>query len=223
VQISSLDDSTAPRFADRVAAASLDAFESHAVFRCLLDSIARPGDLHQLPAALVARFPAVLLPVVALADVDVPVTVCEPTTGDGGTPWGAVVAAATGAPLVPLPSARMVATFEPLSAEVVRGVRSGTALAPELGCRLVSTCTSIHVDHPAAPMSAVGLIIRGPGIDGIRAVSIDSVPAEALAALAALNDGRPAGVDTWFVTPGGQVLGLPRSTRIELIDVRGGN
>lgn len=221
MQIFSLDDPSAHGFAHRVASASLDAFESHVVFRCLLDSIARPGEVQTLPTALVERLPAALVPLVALADVDVPVAVVEPTADAGGRPWAAVVAAATGAPVVSVRSARMLASLEPLSVELVGLLQTGTSSAPELGTRVVSTCASIHVDHPAAPASAVSFVIRGPGVEGTRAVSIDGPAADAVAALAALNSGSPLGVDSWFVTRSGRVLGLPRSTRIELITDRG--
>ncbi|WP_165977946.1 phosphonate C-P lyase system protein PhnH [Nonomuraea diastatica] len=62
----------------------------------------------------------------------------------------------------------------------------------------------------------VVLVLRGPGVPGVRRVRVTGLPAGVFAALAEANADFPAGVDTFLVAQDGTIAGLPRSTRIEI-------
>lgn len=193
-------------FADRIAAATLDEFESQGVFRVLLESLSHPGTRHRLPTGLAERIPAALIPVVALADVDVEVAVLG---GQESGDWEAVVLAATGGGAAPVPEAAMVAALGTISPDVVRILRRGDAHHPELAARLVLTATAILDETPER--GEVVLDLRGPGVPDTRRVGVDGIHPEVFDALIAANAEFPSGVDTWIVTASGEILGLPRS------------
>jgi hypothetical protein len=71
-------------FVDRVRRARLTPFESQHVFRVLLDALARPGRIAAFDPSLGDRVPPALLGLLALADVDVSISV----TGGEGDPSG---------------------------------------------------------------------------------------------------------------------------------------
>jgi alpha-D-ribose 1-methylphosphonate 5-triphosphate synthase subunit PhnH len=182
-----------------VGLAPLDADTAQRAFRAVLDALARPGTVQQLPAGP-PDVPAALLPVLALADLDTPVAVLA----DQGS-WADAVATATTAPTVDLPAARLVAALRPLRSGEAFAVHTGSAAAPEDGA-LVAL---------AVPALAGGatLTLRGPGIGGERTVAPQGVSADLTAARVAAT--FPAGFDLLLVDADGRVLGIPRSTRIE--------
>lgn len=204
---------TSSIFAHRIAAVALDEFESQGVFMVLLESLARPGTRHRLPEALPTRAPAALVLASALADVDVTVAVLD----DSGTEhepdegWAAALMAATGCRGAPFEDAAMVVALGPVPATTVARLRRGDALHPELGTRLILTGTDILDADP--DRAEIVLDLGGPGVAGTRRVGIDGVDADVLEALLAANADFPAGVDAWIVTPTGDVVGIPRSTR----------
>jgi alpha-D-ribose 1-methylphosphonate 5-triphosphate synthase subunit PhnH len=220
---------TSTGFVDRVAACTLDEFESHAVFTVLLHSLSRPGTFHHLPPSLVARFPAALAPLAALGDVDVTLTVIERPSSRGATEsspaledargWSRVLAAATGAHEVTVDEAAMVAALEPLDTDVITALRRGDALHPELGARLVMSCRSFDASDGS---ESVTLELTGPGIDDSRHLTVGDLPAEVFTTLATVNAEFPAGIDTWLVSPAGTVVGLPRTTSMRVISTQPG-
>lgn len=178
----------------------LDADTAQRTFRAVLDALAHPGVPAALPAVLPAGgVPPALLPVLALADLDTPVCVL----GDGE--WAGALTTATSAPAAPLEAARLVAALRPLAAGELGAVRTGSAEAPE-DAALVTLAVPALDGGPA-------LALSGPGVPGTRTVAPGGLPTDLVATRAATA--FPAGADVLLVTPGGAVLGLPRSTRIE--------
>ncbi|OLT14355.1 phosphonate C-P lyase system protein PhnH [Pseudonocardia sp. CNS-139] len=178
--------------------APLDPDTAQRTFRAVLDALARPGTVHRLPAG--PGVPAALLPTLALADLDTPVAVLteNPDPADA-------VATATTAPVTDLPAARLVAALRPLAAGELGTARTGSAAAPEDAALVTLAVPALDGGAP--------LRISGPGIAGTRTLAPVGVPADLAAARA--GAAFPAGADLLLVTPDGQLLGLPRSTRIE--------
>jgi alpha-D-ribose 1-methylphosphonate 5-triphosphate synthase subunit PhnH len=179
----------------------LDADAAQRAFRAVLDALARPGTPMALPP--VADMPPALLPVLALADLDTPVCVL----GDdevAGT-WADALATATLAPVAPLAEARLVTALRPLVIGELGTVRTGSPAAPEEAALLAMAVPGLD-GGPALRLS-------GPGIPDTRTIAPRGLPADLVAARAATA--FPAGVDLLLVSPDGQLLGVPRSTRME--------
>ena len=186
--------------------------DAHHVFRVLLDTAAHPGRIGRLAMRATLSVPTVLLPALALADVEVAVAAIGPTTVD----WARVLAAATDARIVVPSEAAIVVAPVGIEPSEVRALRRGTALRPEVGARLCLACDDLDLDGFAGP-DALALTLQGPGIDGTRTLSVRGVPARVIAALMDVNAEFPAGIDTHLITADGRIATLPRSTQISAL------
>lgn len=206
--------------ADQVRRARLTPTESQTVFRVLLDALSRPGRRQDIPATISRRVPPALVPLLAMTDVEVAVAT---SPGDDG--WTDAVVVATGARAGDPSSADWVAVLEPADPALLSTLRRGTALAPEEGARLSIAVTALNCDaHPAGAVERSPFVertvlrLRGPGIDGTTVVVVDGLEPAVAAAVRDTNTAFPTGVDTWLVAADGGVVGIPRSTSIELLD-----
>jgi alpha-D-ribose 1-methylphosphonate 5-triphosphate synthase subunit PhnH len=212
-------------------AASVTPAGTQAVFRAVLDALARPGTVKRLPSAagepLAAHVPAVLRPLLALADRSTPACVVSDEAGA----WDEVVRVATSAPPAALADARMVAALRPLSFGELAGLRTGTAAAPEdgaLACLAVAGIAIVDDADRADGASLAGgaggsgaggsgrvwLRLAGPGVPGTRAIIVTGLPAGFAAARRRLVAGFPAGADLLLIAPDGAMAGLPRTTAV---------
>jgi alpha-D-ribose 1-methylphosphonate 5-triphosphate synthase subunit PhnH len=189
---------------------------AQAVFRATLDALARPGAVKRLPAAagepLAGRVPAVLLPLLALADLSTPACV----VGDEAGAWDEIVRVGTSAPRTALSAARLVAALRPLAIDELAGLRTGTAIAPEdgaLACLAVAGIAIVDgADGIASASGGTRLRLSGPGVPGPRAIIVTGLPAGFAAARQRLVAGFPAGADLLLIAPDGAMTGLPRTT-----------
>lgn len=177
---------------------------SQGVFRAVLDAMAHPGEILRIPAVGMAAgtdTPAALLPVLALADLSTPVCVLA-----ADSRWAGLVTAATGAAIRPLEEAGLVAALDVPGPRQLRGLRTGSAAAPELGAQVFIAVSGLG--------ESAALRLSGPGIAGERALSADGLPDGFWAARAGLIRDFPAGVDLVFLTPDGRLAAVPRSTTV---------
>lgn len=183
---------------NRMAAAKLRPNAAWQVFRAVLDAMAHPGRMVELPPDLTGATPAVLLPMLALADLGASVAVL-----DDGAGWADAVSAVTSAPVAEIRSARFVAATRPITADELRSVCRGSAFAPENGALV---CLSV------ADVDGGDWVLSGPGIAGQVCVSgvgdLLDARTEAVA-------GFPAGVDLLLITADGRMVGIPRTTVLE--------
>jgi len=199
----------------KVAACRLDALESQAVFKVMLDTIARPGSIGRIPEPIAARCPSVLAPVLVLADVETRVHVVDTEA----FVWEQAVTSATGAQRGGSTDADLVAipadAVEEI-ASVLSSARRGTAESPESAARIVIGVHDLRSDGAGAG-AGVNLVLTGPGVDGERMVRIDGLTELDIVSWKQANSGFPAGVDVWFTTDDGRTLGVPRSTHVDLV------
>ena len=204
----------ARRLPAKVAACRFDAIESQSVFEVMLDTIARPGTIERLPEPICLRLPSVLAPVLVLADVETRVHVIDTAS----FVWEEAVTSATGAHTSPVERADLIAVpAEALGhlSSVLALANPGTAFSPESGARVVIGVHDIRT-HGVGSHAGVQLVLRGPGVDGERSVCIDGISESDVEAWTRTNSRFPAGIDLWFTTEDGRVLGIPRSTRVEI-------
>ena len=208
------DDLDARRLPSRIAACRFDAFESQRVFRSILDTISRPGSIEQIPESIWQRVPSVLAPLLVLADVETTIHVSDVDT----FAWADALVAATGArPSVIEESDLICVSSEAVDrlAPILETARRGTALEPERGARVSIGVHDLR-ERGAGTRAGSQLVLRGPGIDGDRAVCVDGLTKEHVDTWRRANSAFPTGIDVWMTTNDGRIVGIPRSTRIEL-------
>ena len=179
----------------------LSPLTSQAVFRVLLESLARPGRVFQLPAESDEVGPGIVP--LALAVIGSKVAVA------GAPEWQARICRATGAQPAGLEEASLVATYGTAEAETITRLRRGSAAAPEDGAKVGLACGALTEGGPGETT----IELKGPGVPGRTLLGVNGVSREVFDALRAANARFPAGVDVWLVDERGRVAGLPRSAR----------
>jgi alpha-D-ribose 1-methylphosphonate 5-triphosphate synthase subunit PhnH len=179
----------------------LSPLASQAVFRVLLESLARPGRVFRLPAAGEPAGPGIVP--LALAVIGSKVAVA------GAPEWQARICRATGASPAEIGEAALVAIYGMAEAETITRLRRGSAEAPEDGAKVGLACAALS----AGPEGETTIELEGPGVPGRTLLGVNGVSREVFEALRAANAMFPAGVDVWLVDERGRVAGLPRSAR----------
>lgn len=170
-----------------------DAFEArtNATFEALMWALARPGSVQALPAPGMAGIAE------ALVDRECRVFCDDVALG--------MQVGALGATAVPLLLADH-AFLSGLDAARLAQVAMGSDLYPDTGATVFA---------PARIGAGQGLRLTGPGIATFADVRVDG-PDPAVWALRAARCRYPAGFDL-FLLDGARVVGLPRSTTIEVL------
>jgi alpha-D-ribose 1-methylphosphonate 5-triphosphate synthase subunit PhnH len=181
-------------------------------YRRLLQALSRPGRVVRLEA-LDGMSPFAAATAFAECLLDSEVGFC--VMGNGGVEGlQAAIAGATGARAEPLEAADFVFFSEGRSRDGVRLVRRGGSECPEDGATVVYCLDS----HPAAVAERFRVRLTGPGIPGAGGIAPEmrGIQVEEFQELMTANADYPLGVDAFFVRPSGEVMGLPRSTRIQV-------
>jgi alpha-D-ribose 1-methylphosphonate 5-triphosphate synthase subunit PhnH len=191
-----------PGFADVV-------HDSQAVFRALLDALARPGSIVSVDAALAEAAPhgrvqrAAFASLLALADYSTPVHL-----PDDDRALGDAVRFHTGAPLTADPAQAVFAYLsDARTMPALDTFALGEPESPESAATLFIQVDSLDEGPP--------LTWRGPGIRESRTVAIGGLPPRFWQERAALAPLFPCGIDCYFVA-GGSLVGLPRTTHVEV-------
>jgi alpha-D-ribose 1-methylphosphonate 5-triphosphate synthase subunit PhnH len=153
-----------------------------------------------------AGLPAVLLPILALADLGTGICVLD--RADTPARWGEVLGTATSAPQVPLERARLVAALRPITPAEIGALHRGTPMAPE-------DAALVAVPVLGLAGGARRWLLSGPGVPGRRAVAPSGVPDGFVSARAAVVRRYPSGIDVLLIAPDGRLVGLPRGTTVE--------
>ncbi|MCA3245918.1 MAG: phosphonate C-P lyase system protein PhnH [Azospirillum sp.] len=185
-----------PGFADPVA-------ESQRAFRALLDAIAHPGRIVDIPGpagrpeGLSIAQSAIAL---ALLDGDTPVWLAGPCAS--ARPW---IAFHTGAPAAPRPDGARFAFAEAGELPAPGAFDLGTDAYPDRS-------TTLIIETPGLAAGGNALL-SGPGIAGTTRATLP-LPRAFFAARAELAELFPRGLDL-VLTDGARALALPRGTRVE--------
>jgi alpha-D-ribose 1-methylphosphonate 5-triphosphate synthase subunit PhnH len=181
-------------------------------YRSLLQAMSRPGRSFRLDAlSAVSSFAAAMAIGECLLDPEVSLCVI----GNGGvSTLQAVLVGATQVRTETLESADFVFVCGVQSQGGVRLVKRGRLEFPEEGATLVYCMDS----GQAGASDRFRIRLTGPGIAGQGGIAPEmrGVPVEEFQELMAVNADYPLGVDAFFVRPNGEVMALPRSTRIQV-------
>lgn len=185
-------------------------FGSQAVFRAVLDAMARPGTIAALaadarpPAPLTAELASVLL---ALADADTPVFLDAPLAA--APEIARYLAFHTGAPTTADPAAAtFAAVADPMRMPPLAAFAQGTDAYPDRSTTLV-----VAVERLGATADDAAFRLAGPGIEGVARLAASPLPAGFARQWAANRGLFPCGVDVVLTAPG-VVAALPRSTTL---------
>lgn len=178
-------------------------FEAQAVFRALMDAVARPGTVHTLPSGVAP--PAPLGPgsgaiAVSMCDPDTPVWLGDGTDSENVRAW---LSFQCGAPLAPGPERSAFAFATGESMPDLAAFASGTQDYPDRSTTLVVEVAALE--------GGGALKLEGPGIDGQRRITPRGLPAAFVVQRAANRSLFPRGVDVVLVA-GLRMMALPRST-----------
>jgi alpha-D-ribose 1-methylphosphonate 5-triphosphate synthase subunit PhnH len=181
-------------------------------YRSLMQAMSRPGRVFRLDAlSAVSPFAAALAIGECLLDPEVSLCVI----GNGGvSTLQAVLVGATQVRTESLETADFVFVCSVQSQGGVRSAKRGRLEFPEEGATLVYCMNS----QPACASDRFRVRLTGPGITGQGGIAPEmrGVPVEEFQELMDVNADYPLGVDAFFVRPNGEVMALPRSTRIQV-------
>jgi alpha-D-ribose 1-methylphosphonate 5-triphosphate synthase subunit PhnH len=195
----------APGFGDPV-------HDTQAVFRTLLDALARPGRIGVIETALpaadatnsgeragLAAFAALL----ALCDYATPVWLAQPDAA-----LAAALRFHAGAPLAGSPAEAAFAYVHDAAAlPPLASLASGTPESPERSATVFVRVASLT--------GGANVTLRGPGIEAAHTIAPVGLPARFWQERAALGALFPCGIDFYLVC-GDQLMGLPRTTQVEM-------
>jgi alpha-D-ribose 1-methylphosphonate 5-triphosphate synthase subunit PhnH len=177
--------------------------DSQRVFRVLLDAMARPGTLHDLPVALAPPAPlssAAAAVALTMADFETPVWLdcAEPACA-------AYLRFQCGCPLTPSPATAAFALITaPSRMPPLEAFGQGSDDYPDRS-------TTLIIELPDLT-GGTSWTLHGPGIESSVIFSPQGLPADFAAWFDANHRQFPCGVDLIF-TSGGRLACLPRSSR----------
>lgn len=184
---------------------------SQRVFRSVMDAVARPGSRQRIPVdALPSGVAGAALPLLALADIMTPIGALgdDPATVAMAQAIGRVV----GAQVVQASTARYALALQEPTA--MAELSPGSHWSPETGTTLVQRVGELTFGGADARWA-----LTGPGIAPGAPVrlSVAGLTERFVSDRAALVGDYPAGIDCLLVTDDGDLVALPRTTRIEMI------
>ncbi|GAB3759380.1 phosphonate C-P lyase system protein PhnH [Microlunatus parietis] len=195
---------------------ALSASASQQVFRACLGALSRPGSLQRLPAdELPAGVPAAALVPLALTDLMAPLAGLGRAAG-----LARRIATATGAQYVEPEQARFAVALDD-DHEELSGLPVGSTWSPEFGALLSQRVEALRQAQGAALRQAQGaeaieLTLSGPGIKGTTMITVAGLSRDFFAARADLTAAFPTGIDLVLITDYRTMIGIPRTTRIEV-------
>ncbi|TAM28972.1 MAG: phosphonate C-P lyase system protein PhnH [Paraburkholderia sp.] len=198
-------DALLPGFADPV-------HDTQAVFRTLLDALARPGRIGVIEAALPAAdtMPdatrvgrAAFASLLALCDYATPVWLAQPDAA-----LAAALRFHSGAPLTADAAEAAFAYIHDAAAlPPLATLASGTPESPEQSATVFVRVDSLTGGAPVT--------LRGPGIEDAHTIAPVGLPERFWHERAALAALFPCGIDFYLVCDD-QLVGLPRTTLVEM-------
>ena len=181
-------------------------------FRSLLTAMSRPGRVFRLEA-VGAVSPLAAAMAVGQCLLDPEVSLC--VTGNGGSlALQAALVGGTQARVESLETADFIFVCGVQSQGNVRLAKRGRLESPEEGATLVYCMDS----QPACASDRFRIRLTGPGIAEQAGIAPEmrGVLVDEFKELMEVNADYPLGVDAVFLRPNGELMALPRSTRIHV-------
>ena len=182
-------------------------------FRCLLESVSRPGRLCTLPfppADVQAPWAALLLVLESLLDQEVTFAVIG---GNGSGDLEERIAERTRCPVAAVGLADYIVAAADCGPGEILQAKRGSLQYPDTSATIIFPVQAIPSQESRPPVIA----LAGPGIRGeILLGPIEGFDFRQIGYLKALNSEFPLGVDAILVDGGGRILSIPRSTNLRV-------
>lgn len=182
-------------------------FDTQQIYRVLLDTMARPGSIGQLPSLAITPPDGLTSFAAAIA-----FTLFDSQTLFSVWPASETgehyITANTGAGSAPVCEADFIILAGD-SKPPAAAPKSGTLLAPEQGATLIIMVSRLGGD------STVRLELSGPGIRGQRILEVSGLLIPTIEQIQEINQEFPLGVDMILTDREGAVASIPRSTAIK--------
>ena len=173
-------------------------------FRQVLDAMARPGRIHEVPAALLRELPpcdvATASLLLTLADFETPVWM-----GNSMSVVEGFVRFHCGSPFVPAGDS-LFAVACPQDLPELGTFQLGHPEYPDRSTTLILQVSEIRKNGP--------LVLRGPGIEAQHRISVTGLAGGFWSDRDALAPLFPLGIDL-ILTAGERMVCIPRTTRVE--------
>jgi alpha-D-ribose 1-methylphosphonate 5-triphosphate synthase subunit PhnH len=184
---------------------------SQAVFRTVIKALSSPGKIFKLPFAPEAEEFFDPLVMVLRPLLSQKATFCL-TRDAQELQLKKYLRMVTGSrPSDPCHADFFVAPLGKSSGEIL-ALKRGSLDYPEQGATVVYGVEELESDSYAES----GFRFSGPGVDGFAEPMIRGLPSKELLYIKQINQEFPLGIDVLFVDRKGFLMGLPRSTRIEV-------
>lgn len=201
--------------------------DTQKVFRVLLDALSRPGKLYELPPVgfvfgsartRSSAFDQFQSPGAILATLlDHEVTFCLLGQDDAAYELGTQLADLTSSHSTDREQANYVVTLQAPAPSLVSQLNPGNLLYPDTSTTLICLVSGLALSAPDEHNGTL-LALDGPGVAERQTVWVADTEATFFNALSKVNASYPRGIDVICVTSAGRVVGLPRSTRLTILE-----
>jgi alpha-D-ribose 1-methylphosphonate 5-triphosphate synthase subunit PhnH len=184
------------------------------VFRVLLSALSNPGRMCPIVINGIHDHAGELLLATAqcLMDHEVTFAMAAPNFAE----LAQEIAQSTGAGEVPPQEADYVFVMDAVSNGLAARVKRGTLAYPDTGATIIYQLPALADSRASAGPLSPSLSLSGPGIRDTCSPEIPGLEIRELKLLGEVNHAYPQGVDAFFLFGNRAVMGLPRSTRIEV-------
>lgn len=184
------------------------------LFRVLLTALSHPGQLCPVDITGIHDATAGLLLAAAQCLMDHEVAFA--VAGSARSDLAGQISRSTGAAQVAPEVADFLVVTDASSKGLAARARRGTHDYPDTGATIIYQLSPLLNDHADAGPSSPAVALSGPGIRTTRAPEMPGLDTRELILLGQINDEYPLGVDAFFLSGNRALMGLPRSTRIEV-------
>lgn len=194
--------------------AFLDVHESQHVFTVLLNSLSNPGTIHFIDQAIWERTDGCVVPLLALLGHETPFCVL----GERSEELTAIVQHVTTGRPSSLKDARYIAIPQTITSEDFAEISVGSDLRPDSAAQISVYCFGRFSSSASSSIEGTSVRLSGPGINGESELTFEHIDSVVLASLLNRKFAFPRGHDIWFCNSEGQVVAIPRSTTVTLIN-----
>jgi|GEM_PF-261165 phosphonate C-P lyase system protein PhnH len=198
----------------RLTNAFLDVHESQHVFTVLLNSLSNPGTIYSVDQKIWERTDGCAVPLLALLGHETPFCVL----GEHSEELTAIVQHVTTGRPSTLKDARYVAIPHSVTSEEFVEISTGSDLRPDSAAQISVYCSGRFSTSSSSSIEGTSVRLSGPGVNGQSELTFEHIDSVVLASLLNRKFAFPRGHDIWFCNNEGQVVAIPRSTTVTLIN-----